>query len=238
MGMRRLPFIVLVTILAAACGEERKSYVPNVGDGNSTPTMTTLDVNTFISDSGYTRYHITSDIWQMFEEAKEPFWRFPVGLFLEQYDLAMKPEADIRADSAVYFSRRRIWRLDGHVVMVNVQGDSFLTNQLFWDQQQRKVYSDSFIHIVRTDRIIEGYGFTSNENMTAYTVNRPTGIIPVERREQSEAAPDTAAAADTLAPPAPTRRAPERASQRAARPVQPAAGAADPTTVMKTNTSR
>ena len=51
MGMRRLPFIVLVTILAAACGEERKSYVPNVGDGNSTPTMTTLDVNTFISDS-------------------------------------------------------------------------------------------------------------------------------------------------------------------------------------------
>ena len=212
MGMRRLPFIVLVTLLAAACGEERKSYVPNVGDGNSTPTMTTLDVNTFISDSGYTRYHITSDIWQMFEEAKEPFWRFPVGLFLEQYDLAMKPEADIRADSAVYFSRRRIWRLDGHVVMVNVQGDSFLTNQLFWDQQQRKVYSDSFIHIVRTDRIIEGYGFESDQSMRYYSVQHPTAILPVERKAKADTTDSVTA--DTVVTPA-RRRHRQRPSEAA-----------------------
>lgn len=244
--MRRLlPLIVLGMLLTAACGEERKSYVPNVGDGNSTPTMTTLDVNTFISDSGYTRYHITSPLWQMFEDAKEPFWRFPQGLFLEQYDLDMRPESDIRADSATYFSRRRIWRLDGHVVMVNVDGDSFLTNQLFWDQQQRRVYSDSFIHIVRTDRIIEGYGFTSNENMTAYSVNRPTGIIPVERRDEAAAAADTAVADSAApAPAAPSRRAPARASQRRtsglpqapATQVSPAAPAGNNTLQMNTTT--
>lgn len=221
--MRRLlPIVVLGGLLAAACGEERKSYVPNVGDGSTTPTMTTADVSTFISDSGYTRYHITTPVWQMFEEAADPFWRFPVGLDLEQYDLKMQPESNIRSDSAVYFSRRRLWRLDGHVVMVNVDGDSFLTSQLFWDQQQRRVYSDSFIHIVRTDRIIEGYGFTSNENMTAYNVNRPTGIIPVDKHRDdqnapSDALPDSVAPADSTAAtpsPAPTRRAPQRASSR------------------------
>lgn len=224
--------------LLCGCGQEQKRYVPNAVDGMTTPTMTTTDVSTLISDSGYTRYHLTAPVWLMFEDAEEPFWRFPGGLELQQYDLEMQPSANVVCDSAIYYSRKRVWQLDGNVVMVNTEADSFLTQQLFWDQNSRKIYSDSFIHIVRTDRIIEGYGFTSNENMTAYTVNRPTGIIPVERREQSEAAPDTAAAADTLAPPAPTRRAPERASQRAARPVQPAAGAADPTTVMKTNTSR
>lgn len=237
--MRRLPLLVLLCmILAASCGEERKSYVSNVGDGNATPTMTTLDVSTFISDSGYTRYHITSPVWQMFEEAKEPFWRFPRGLDLEQYDLAMRPEANIRSDSATYFSRRRIWRLDGHVVMVNVSGDSFLTNQLFWDQQQRKVYSDSFIHIVRSDRVIEGYGFTSNENMTAYNVNRPTGIIPVERRDGPASAPADSLTADSAAPgapAAPSRRAPSRASQRnMPRPAVPAASGVN---TLKQNTS-
>ncbi|MDE6269665.1 MAG: LPS export ABC transporter periplasmic protein LptC [Muribaculaceae bacterium] len=218
--MRRLlPLALLCGLLAAACGEERKSYVPNVGDGSTTPTMTTADVSTFISDSGYTRYHITTPVWQMFEDAPDPFWRFPQGLHLEQYDLQMKPESNIRSDSAVYFSRRRLWRLDGHVVMVNVDGDSFLTNQLFWDQQQRQVYSDSFIHIVRTDRVIEGYGFTSNENMTAYNVNRPTGIIPVDKRNPDEpAAPADSMAADSAppAPAAPSRRAPQRASSRRA----------------------
>ena len=234
--MRRL---LLYTALGAAaccsCGEERQSYVPNVGDGLESPTMSTADVSTFISDSGYVRYHIVTPLWQMFEETKDPFWRFPQGLDLEQYDLAMQPQANIRSDSATYFSRRRLWRLDGHVVMVNVDGDSFLTSQLFWDQQKRQVYSDSFIHIVRTDRIIEGYGFTSNENMTAYTVNRPTGIIPVDREARNDNASATAdsAATDSAAAALPAtgrRHAPARASQRTGRPELPAGDATTTTT--------
>ncbi len=234
-----LPAAIAVGLAAAAasgCGEERHSYVQNVGD--DTPTMTTSDVSTFISDSGYTRYHITAPVWQMFEESKDPYWRFPDGLDLEQYDLAMQPEANIRSDSATYFSRRRLWRLDGNVVMVNVDGDSFLTQQLFWDQQKRNVYSDSFIHIVRTDRIIEGYGFTSNENMTAYTVRRPTGIIPVENRGERAAAADTAAAADSSATPAAgtKRRAPVRSSRREAAEAAPAAAGPANTQITTTNT--
>lgn len=100
--------------------------------------------------------------------------------------------------------------------MRNIDGDRFLTQQLFWDQTRQKIYSDSFIHIVRSDRIIEGYGFVSNQNMTAYTVNRPTGIIPVERKdpEQAATAADTALT-DSTAPAATGRRNTHvRASQR------------------------
>ena len=69
--------------------------------------------------------------------------------------------------------------LNGNVRILNVQNEKFLTNQIFWDQRNHKVYSDSFIHIERSDRIIEGYGFESNEKMTTYTVTRPSGIFPV-----------------------------------------------------------
>ena len=62
--------------------------------------------------------------------------------------------------------------------MRNLQGDRFLTEQLFWNQSQRKVYSDSFIHIERVDRTLEGIGFVSNEQMTSYTIRRPTAILP------------------------------------------------------------
>ena len=111
-------------------------------------------------------------------------WKFPKGLNLVNFDLEMKPAAAMRCDSATYFSQRRLWRLDGNIVMVNVQRDTFLTEQLYWDQNQCKVYSDSFIHIVRTNHIIEGYGFESNQEMTQYNVNRPTAIIPVDRSEK------------------------------------------------------
>ncbi len=180
-GMRFLPAIALILAFAAGCGGEEHNYVPNASDGNTTPTMATSDVSTLISDSGYTRYHIEAPLWLMFEDAEEPFWRFPEGLAMEQYDLQMNPAANVICDSAVYFSRKRLWRLDGRVVMVNTDRDSFLTEQLFWDQNSRKIYSDSFIHIVRTDRVIEGYGFESDQNMESYTVSKPTAILPAQR---------------------------------------------------------
>lgn len=217
-GMRSLPLIFAAGIVAAAitssCGEERKSYVANVGSGEETPTMTTTDVSTYISDSGYTRYHIVTPLWLMFEDASEPFWKFPGGLHLEQYDLSMKPDADIVCDSAIYYSRKRIWQLDGNVVMVNTKRDTFLTQQVFWDQMRREVYSDSFIHIVRSDRIIEGYGFEANEQMTEFTVNRPTGIIPVDRNANKGASADTAAIDTTPVTNSGRRQAPMRASER------------------------
>lgn len=218
-SMRLLPLLAAcITVFAAAvsCREDRHDYVPNADSPERIPTMSTTDVETFISDSGYTRYHISTPLWEMYDEAREPFWRFPDGLTLQQYDENLRPSANIRCDSARYLSARRIWQLDGHVVMVNTLRDSFLTQQLFWDQARSLVYSDSFIHIVRSDRIIEGYGFESNQNMTRYTVNRPTGILPVQRgAAQPAAAP---AADDSIAEPyiEPRRRsAPLRASERA-----------------------
>ncbi|MCC8174852.1 MAG: LPS export ABC transporter periplasmic protein LptC [Bacteroidales bacterium] len=182
-----LPAAIAVALAACtlgSCGDDDTERVNNVADLEYVPTMTTVNVATFISDSGYTRYHITAPIWYVFDEARTPRWTFPEGLFLEKYDNLFRQEATLRADSAVYFSQRKLWRLDSNVRMRNVAGDRFLTQQLFWDQNARKVYSDSFIHIERSDRIIEGYGFESNETMTRYTIRRPSGIFPVDENRQ------------------------------------------------------
>ena len=82
------------------------------------------------------------------------------------------------ADSATYFKNKQLWRLDGNVSLTNVMNEKFQTNQLFWDQRQEKLYSDSFIHIERPDKVLEGYGFDSNQNLTRYTIRRVSGIFP------------------------------------------------------------
>ena len=120
----------------------------------------------------------TGPIWVMFEEAAEPHWNFPGGIYVVKYDNDMKENGTFTADTATYLSLQRIWRFDRNVRMKNVNGDRFLTQQLFWDQNRKKLYCDSFIQIGRSDRIIEGYGFESNEAMTEYTIRRPSGIFP------------------------------------------------------------
>lgn len=162
-----------------SCNDDSTAARQDV-DGNTTPTMITDSVNSFISDSGITRYHLVAPKWLMFDEADEPYWYFPEGLSLEQYDDEMSPASTLVSDTARYFSNLKLWKLDGNVRMRNIDGDKFLTQQMFWNQRTHKVYSDSFVHIERADRIIEGYGFISNEEITAYTIRRPTGIFPTE----------------------------------------------------------
>lgn len=165
-------------VLLAACSEDRRETIAISADPETFPTMKTLNVSTVISDSGYTRYHITTPVWLMFENAADPHWNFPEGIFVVKFDTTMVEDGTFTSDTATYFSRKKLWRFDRNVRMRNVNGDRFRTQQLFWDQMAHKIYSDSFIHIERPDKIIEGYGFESNENMTTYTIRHPSGIFP------------------------------------------------------------
>ncbi|MDE6306340.1 MAG: LPS export ABC transporter periplasmic protein LptC [Muribaculaceae bacterium] len=217
-SMRLAPLAAIAAMLAAAsCGSGGGKPATEELDRTGMPTMVTRDVETYISDSGITRYHISTVLWKVFDEAEEPYWKFPDGLFLEKFDDNLQRDATVESDSATYFSNKRLWRLDGNVRMVNTAGDLFLTNQIFWDQIKHEVYSDSFIHIERSDRTIEGYGFESNDQMTAYTVRNPSGIFPANRFRGGEEPDTTAAEADNNAlepvrvqPDAKTPRTPER----------------------------
>ncbi len=223
--MRRLPVIALSLALLSpvlgGCGEEVKRYVANAG--SSTPTMATLNVQTFISDSGYTRYHLSTPAWYVYDDTSQPFWRFPDGLELEQFDDNMRTVSTVVCDSAIYFSRQRLWQLDGNVVMVSTDGDSFLTEQLFWEQETRRIRSDSFIHIVRSDRILEGYGFESDQAMADYLIHHPTAILPAERPGPRTARDSVQkdGRGDSVRPgsaPRPSERKPRRAEPTAQEP--------------------
>lgn len=142
------------------------------------PTLLTRNVETLISDSGITRFRMKAPTWYIYEEVEAPYWRFPDGLYLEKFNPLFQKEATVTADSAHYFKNEQLWRLDGNVNISNTMGERFLTNQLYWSQRDHTVYSDSFIHIERRDRTLEGYGFNSNEQMTRYTIRQVQGIFP------------------------------------------------------------
>ena len=175
--------IVLVTIvmlfLYAACTSGEKEFVDVSFDPELTPSMNTDSVITLISDSGITRYKLEADNWQVFDKAKDPYWYFPEGIYLERFDSLFQVEAKILADSAWNYTERRLWRLKGHVDIRNMEGEMFLSDELFWDQREERVYSDKYIEIKRGDTELKGYGFESNQEMTEYRIFRPhDGRIP------------------------------------------------------------
>ena len=172
---------VAFPLLWSACSGPKNEVVKGFEDVAEVPTLRTLDVMTLISDSGVTRYRINAPEWLMYENAQEPYWYFPRGLHVEKFDSVFATEALIQGDTAIYFKNKQLWRLDRNVRIENTKEEVFLTSQIFWDQRKREIYSDSFIHIETPDEVIEGYGFTSNEQMTRYKIRRTSGIFPIKR---------------------------------------------------------
>ncbi len=175
--------LVVCLMLAAACSHDKTAIVDHAIDPEEVPTVTSHDVQTIISDNGVTRYRITTPLWLIYEEAKEPHWIFPKGVLAEELDSAYNNASTIRCDSAYFFERKQLWHLTGNVRMTNVNGDVIMTNEIYWDQHKRQLYSESFIHIEKQERVIEGRGYVSNENFTTYTLRNVEAIFPIDEEQ-------------------------------------------------------
>ncbi len=190
--------VTVMFVLLVSCKETVKETIPNFESVEDVPTLRSNDVSTLVSDSGITRYRIETLEWLMFDKAQEPYWYFPQGIYVEKFDSLFAIEAMIEGDTATFFKPKQLWHLRGNVKMQNIQNEIFTTEELFWDQKKKRIYSDQFIHIEREDRVIEGYGFDSNEEMTKYTIRQTQGIFPIKQNQTAET--DTLATDTTKIP--------------------------------------
>ena len=172
--------LLLVCLFLYSCSKkEVRHRAGAIADRKAMPALAGDEVTTLISDSGITRYRITAKKWLVFDKADTPYWEFPEGVYLEKFNLNLEADATVEADYAYYNEPAQRWMLRGNVQAVNLEGEMFETPLLFWDQQTESVYSDSSIVITRETSIIKGVGFRSNQEMTQYTILRPTGVFPI-----------------------------------------------------------
>ena len=180
---RYLGIAVMGLILAlSACKEEDKLGVSNINPLHM-PTLSTRNVATVISDSGYTKYKVVTPLWNIYSDRKDPFWVFPEGVYLRQLDHDMKVISTVAADSAIYFPNLKLWKLYGNVEIDQKDKLYFFSPRIFFDDKNKKISSDTFIHIKTATQILEGVGFESNMEMTKYRVLKPTGVFPASLTE-------------------------------------------------------
>lgn len=176
--------MVLLVLLCAsvfACQKKGvKLQAEAVLDRKLMPVLEAKEVSTLISDSGIIRYRIEAAKWLVYDKADTPYWEFPEGVYLEKFNQSQQADASVKADYAHYNETEQRWTLRGNVKALNLEGETFESPLLFWDQKEKTVYSDSSIVITRKNSIVKGVGFRSNQTMTEYTIMNPTGVFPIE----------------------------------------------------------
>ena len=105
---------------------------------------------------------------------------FPEGIYLEFFDEAGKVTSTLRANSAYYFSEEGKWRGRGKVEIVNIEKKEQLnTEELFWKQDTKRIFTDKFVTIKLESEVIYGTGLEAAQDLSEYTIKNPEGEFEV-----------------------------------------------------------
>lgn len=175
----------VMLILTISCAGEQKNHAPAVDEQDSLPFMQSRGISTLISDSGIMRYKITAEEWDIYNTTNPPKWVFIKGLLLEKFDTTFHIDWFVQSDTA-YCYNQQLWELRGRVVVRNQEGTVFTSEELFWDMDRHEMYSHMFMRIRTPERMLQGYNFRSNEQMTIYKVEGSQGEAPFNDKGSAE----------------------------------------------------
>jgi LPS export ABC transporter protein LptC len=163
-------FLSAAMFFFISCKDDPKNAVNLNYDSEKMPSLNTDSVTMLISDSGLIRYKMITKTWEVFDKAKDPHWLFPHGFYAEQLDTAFNIVLTVKSDTAWSYTNRKIWKLKGHVSILNVVGETFSGDELFWDERRQRIYSDKYVEVYRPDKMtLKGTGgFEANQQMTEY----------------------------------------------------------------------
>lgn len=105
---------------------------------------------------------------------------FPEGIYLEFFDPNGKITSTLQANSAYYFKDENKWRGRGKVEIVNIEKKEQLnTEELFWKQDTKRIFTDKFVTIRLQNEVIYGTGLEAAQDLSDYTIKNPEGEFEV-----------------------------------------------------------
>ncbi len=116
------------------------------------------------------------------DEEEGAYYVFEDGIEVFFYDNNERLESIFKSGYANYYEKPSIWKASDSVVARNVQTNEQLsTEELYWDQKNKRVYSHVFTKITNEDGVFYGEkGFESDQDLENYKLIGSSGSVEVE----------------------------------------------------------
>lgn len=144
------------------------------------------DVTIIYSEQGKSRIRMFATEFIRNEIAKPPFVDMRKGLKVEFFDDSMNIESTLTAMYARWYEGKGNVLIRDSVVVINKKGETLRTEELIWNQDVRKFYTEKFVRINTPDQVMYGDGLEANEDFSWYRIKNPKGTVRVNKEEMPE----------------------------------------------------
>lgn len=176
---------VLWLLLLAACHSDIEK-IKIVTQDDSYPTEKGVNIEMTYTDSGIIKARVFSPLIERYEKEK-PYTEMKKGLTCYFYNTSTRrAESMLRARYAIRYQLEKRTEAKDSVMMVNTKGDTLTTEQLIWDEEKHRIYTDKFFTLRKPDEILYGDGFESNEDFSSYKIFKLRGTIKLDDHAKAD----------------------------------------------------
>ncbi len=131
------------------------------------------------SDSGFLKARIFSPLLVAVKQPTQPYMELNKGLKVDFYERDGKIQSYLTAEYGISYPDEKQIIVRNNVEILNVKGEMLNTEELKWDQKNRKIVTDKFVKITTPDQIITGKGLESDEAFSEWEILNVSGTINI-----------------------------------------------------------
>lgn len=170
--------LIIIGTMLFSC-ENDLTVIDSLKVDEHTPVESSYNVNLEYTDSGKIVMRLKSPEINRFVGDDE-YMEMPQGMKMEFYDTLGNIKSTISANYSINYIKKKIMKAENNVIATNSKGQKLLTEELIWDQNTHKIYTDKNVKVISDDKILFGDGLVSDEQFEDWEIRNPTGDITMD----------------------------------------------------------
>lgn len=171
----RLLLMAWLAFMLSQCTES-KIKVADVS-AYTGPLVVLTGVDTYFSDSAILVVRLAAPVQEEYDKGDRIF---PKGLEVYFFKKDRTLSATLTARYGKFDKAKKLYTVTGNVVVRNVEeGKVLQTEELNWNPETKKVFTDKFVVIETPQEVLKGQGLEATQDFTSYRILKPTGVFSV-----------------------------------------------------------
>ncbi len=171
----KLFLLLALTATLAGCGEGSRPPVLPGRSGAETPDQESWDATITFTDSGRVKGILRAGHIAKFTDDR--FTILDSGIVVDFYNDSFEHTSVLTARRGRINDVSNDFEARGDVVVRSDSGTVLKTEELFWNNQRGRVFTEAFVEISSPTEMIRGIGLESDQSLTNYKINRVTGKV-------------------------------------------------------------
>lgn len=168
---------LLISISLLSCENDLRDVEKISADNSLLPVDKSYGVEVIYSDSAIVKAKMLAPQVDRYKDKK--YDEMIKGVTLIFYDENQKETSRIVSDYAIRREGEGLVELRKNVVATNIKGDVYKSDELIWDEKQKKFYSNKMVQVTQKNgNVLFGTGFESDETFKKSRIFNATGNFP------------------------------------------------------------